>query len=99
MSKPKFTPGPWRVNYSDIQAKDYDSSEFNLTVARINAFSASREEQLEEIANAALIAAAPEMYEALENILAYLNQDPTAGDVTYAVSKVEQALAKARGES
>ena len=57
---------------------------------------------IEEIANAYLFAAAPELYEALNSVLAlFENQDhePDLKEVyAVTVSKIESAMSKARGE-
>lgn len=51
----------------------------------------------ETVANAHLIAAAPELYKALEDLL-YYAEDYSPRHYTMAVENAEKALAKARGE-
>ena len=72
MSEPKFTPGPWRANFEDY-TKPYVEilNEDNLVIAQIPDGEIIRGDKtilgLENIeANIDLIAAAPDMYEALE---------------------------------
>lgn len=68
MSKPKFTPGPWfflnQTEYIAISGTD----KYKRYVAEIDTriFGSSQEEMK---ANARLIAAAPEMYSVLKEIL------------------------------
>lgn len=98
--KEKFTPGPWfikprekwegcyGVSYSRTTIltdpeKQYSPRHVIATVARGN----GREE-----ANAALIAAAPELYKCLQSILAYCTINK------HYRGPAERALAKARGE-
>lgn len=103
MTKPKFTPGPWTAL---IQGKD---SEYIDVIDKNGRFicgcfeNIPREE--EPIANAALIAAAPDMYEALEEILSDLYTFPQVApgvdhpEVFDLKLKLRKLLRKARGES
>lgn len=61
MNDPKFTPGPWRTDCRLIggQIRITQVPNANMTVAQVNG------RQGEQEANARLIAAAPEMLEAL----------------------------------
>lgn len=105
MSEPKFTKGPWRV----IKHNDaYDEpilpgSDWTVEAANGQAVCYEGEYVLEADANAHLIAAAPELYDAasaaLQAIREHIEQGaPTArwGVVQF---KLNNALAKARGES
>jgi len=72
MSETKFTPGPWEVNFEDY-TKPYAEilNEDNIVIAQIPDGEIIRGDKtilgLENIeANINLIAAAPDMYEALE---------------------------------
>ena len=88
MSKPKFTPGPWQVHHEN-------------KVCRV-----IRDEQLEIIgwcdvnneANANLMAAAPDMYEALKNVCHNGCRESTADEFCLHCY-VAKALRKARGET
>ena len=98
MSAPKFTPGPWFVK--DDPALMIVAREGCPVVAELCAI--ERSEGNEEFANASLIAAAPELYEALESIAEYWNRDRNEDAMHdacwHAVNTAADALAKARGE-
>lgn len=99
--KTKFTPGPWsspenKSQYSNVRDLFNGNGQ---RFATIQFGSPSREVTEDEIeANARLIAAAPEMYEALENILrlSIFKAHGTAYDQEQ-VEKARAALAKASG--
>ena len=94
--QPKFTPGPWAVsedprpgmewNNEIVTAADYDN--------RICYMANGGKERADEfLANAFLIAAAPDLYAALEGVLRIADRKTVEFDVARA------ALAKARGEA
>lgn len=99
MSEPKFTPGPWVVcpdvgHQIPVASVAMDGIKLNVShVAGIR--------NGEGAANARLIAAAPELYEALEMLLR-LDEEHQRGadddDVCFEVRTAKTALAKARGE-
>ena len=97
MSEPKFTKGPWKATYdSQLQAAiEIYNTEDRIMVAVLP--DRGTVEAMPEIeANANLIAAAPDMYEALETIervagIGMMEDDP-------ARVKARDALRKARGE-
>ena len=105
MNKTKFTPGPWII-FTKLSSQENHKG-FILTDA--NKMCVADVEPIDEdgaagIYNAHLIAAAPDLYEALANLKPYLDSI-----VCYAstveeyeannfVFKVESALKKARGE-
>jgi hypothetical protein len=98
MSKTKFTPGPWEAQGLYIMFTNADTKQFDW-VAKVERFTGKYKH--EEAANAALIAAAPELYEALEKITAHmLAQFPWAlSEPLNSIMKASNAaLAKARGE-
>ena len=110
MSAPAFTPGPWHVFASGFAAKNYNSVEINdadgLTLAWAQKFIPPYVEQAE--ANARLIAAAPELYEALVGLLAVpkiAGCRPCGGvDLSYGpfenvFAKAVAAIAKVLGET
>ena len=69
MKTAQFTPGPWVVKSTDedINTKTIvDGNEF--WIARVLNFNHASDDIRESRANAALIAAAPAMYEALETV-------------------------------
>ena len=93
----KFTKGPWRAEqtierddvFLDICAED------SSVVSDVGVNGATEEQRR---ANAALIASAPELYEALENALPYLWSHKGQG-ARRAEEIAEAALKKARGEA
>lgn len=99
MSETKFTPGPWTT-------EDFNTQRFAVYApnGRICQMDITRDSQRAEEgqANAHLIAAAPELYEALREVLsAYVPGWDGAeySDVGGSVSHARAALAKARGEA
>lgn len=93
MKNTKFTAGPWILDKHDVIRTQLKNDSYTTIVLAENIHG--------NTGNAALIAAAPEMYEALEFIL----QDGVidALEITSvgkkAISKILRTLAKARGES
>ena len=92
MKKTKHTPGPW--TYADGVLKS-DNESLAILVIPKNVVS----NEPERIANARLIAAAPELLEALE----HLSREICAGEYVKhspdALRKLNAAIVKARGES
>lgn len=97
MSEPKFTPGPWRAGKSIYQSQARVVAEKGGRVADVFAY-----EEDQAHANAALIAAAPEMYEMLKNICEgcannrVMFAENVEGDCS--ACKISDLLKKARGE-
>ena len=86
MTEPKFTPGPWLV----------------AEEAKIKHPEGTLIAQAQYWPDAHLIAAAPELYEALEELYAEQKRPPLEKYKTSwekAIRKTEAALAKARGEA
>ena len=87
MKEFKGTPGPW--NYRDDEPDWVTDSNDNIAVARVTCYNTDSKAQL---ANAHLIAAAPELLEALQDLVVrcriYVN-----------TSDAQAAIAKALGES
>jgi len=99
-SETRFTPGPWKLFVHDAEYPNYghihgecgidDNGIMNIrTVAGIYKYGL----EAENSANARLIAAAPDLYAALENILARY------GIVNDDLCDARAALAKAKGET
>lgn len=92
----KHTPGPWNADGARID----DSSGFHVGWA--NEYASSFGNGVHR-ANARLIAAAPELLEALENIWDFLAEDDGEGACSplyqSAIDKVKAAIAKAKGEA
>ena len=102
MTEPKWTPGPWKVGgYMAVRGHtatiETNNERVLLHIATV--FTDRCDEW--SAANSRLIAAAPELYEALKNLvigyegaIRMLGQDPSEGS-RYA----RAVLAKARGET
>lgn len=92
MSEPKFTPGPWEISdgYYETRLDVVDPRGKEVAVLRLVPLEPPKTFE----ANARLIAAAPDMYDALESVL-------ECGSVNdqWWVGKVKDALLKARGEA
>lgn len=106
MGEPKFTPGPWHYGMAKIKIDDeydycikavIDGSSYVISEAfgRVSERTRPNAE-----ANARLIAAAPELYEALEDALkGWLATTSEPGlNLGEIEKKMKAALAKARGE-
>ena len=84
MSETKFTRGPWEIS------KHQDGS--SLIVIGPEDWDIARVDYPDRNPNAHLIAAAPELYETLEEVIRISDRKHDAWD------KAKAALAKARGE-
>ena len=98
MSEAKFTKGPWKATYdSQLQtAIEIYNTEDRVMVAVLP--DRGTVEAMPEIeANADLIAAAPDMYEALEEVWRILDSTmPLSRDNR--ADRIKRILCKARGE-
>jgi hypothetical protein len=92
--KTKHTPGPWQINtWNPTQVCDTDGE--NRGCAPIAYMSGT---QAEMVANAALIAAAPELFAALELCRARLRSASYKDDATtYALERASAAITRATG--
>lgn len=90
-TKPTHTPGPWKNQGTLVY-----QGETSAGVARIVADARGR-----ELENARLIAAAPEMLEALEYLVRMIDESPLYLDAEQEMmrNKAHETLKKARGES
>jgi hypothetical protein len=95
MPKTKFTQGRWWVTKPGYVASDYDNDRFHGVAVTL-----SPDGSVESEADAHLIAAAPDLYAALEKIVGTLIFEDDEGLVTYSeqVIAARAAMAKARGE-
>lgn len=82
MTKEKFTSGEWDIHHQDCCVE--------IMAGRVTIYFEPYP-TMEELANAQLIAAAPEMYDMLSSLLA-VGQHPKDEE------RIEKLLAKARGE-
>lgn len=114
MSTPKFTPGPWKPcrSHEDFEGPMFDIDEddaatyaarpFVRIEAATCAVTAAHDLFEFDAANAYLIAAAPELYEALLLLVDHQNGCPLPKYETQwrkAMADARAALAKARGEA
>ncbi len=98
MSEPKFTKGPWNCNRASAGGREIVVSE--VSPVDIAVLSRRDKTQSEIDANAHLIAAAPDLYAALDMLLLQCGEWDSTHDIddkTYEEARV--ALAKARGEA
>lgn len=89
----KHTPGPWvSIRYLDSRFYELGSNEFHARLAFTHGEGDTDE------ANMRLIAAAPDLLEALENLADYI--DERAGDnECRPLENARAAIAKAKGEA
>ncbi len=98
--KTKFTPGPWKVSHQingkrHVVRNDRQPGEFPLCLLPEGRIESER------MANAKLIAAAPELYQALELLLVECDAHLDYVDdenMLVRVNEARAALSKARGE-
>ena len=97
----KYTPGPWIVSDiypADVYAKDSTTGRGRCVSTGVDIRGGNVCNTAEDRANAALIAAAPELLAALERVLVChrlkISLDTNAG----AVEQARAAIAKAKGE-
>jgi hypothetical protein len=92
-----FTPGPWSASGTTVWGSDGGARN---TVADTTCCGSLTREQDE--ANATLIAAAPDLYAALERVIAFVDygtiQNTTNANVAMALDSARAALDKARSD-
>ena len=97
MADTKFTPGPWELRTDRSEYRIYARGQnVSGVAARINTDWPFPEQQAEQRANAHLIAAAPELYEALQDVLGLI---PLEFEESPLVAFAKATLAKARREA
>ena len=95
MNKPNFTPGPWHVGRGHELVTGMSGWKYYPVC-----WSKDDENVCDIVYNKAdadLIAAAPEMYKILDELLGSLKFHHP--DMHYSISQIESVLRKARGES
>ena len=97
MSETKHTPGPWVVK--SARSGFYVESQFDVIVESLDEY--GRYGAIDDEANARLIAAAPELLEALSCLTAVVGLTPIKGNLDAlqeAYDMARAAIAKAKGE-
>ena len=95
----KHTPGPWKVDnrYTWPEEKIIITDQHGVEIAKTNdTFRSEDFAKRRTTANAHLISAAPELLEALEDLIKRFGRAELAD---FDLSKQQKAIAKARGES
>lgn len=100
MTKRPWTPGPWfSLRYASGRGEDWGigipSGDGYIAVARVHRV--AQRDTAHEVANARLIAAAPELYEALDDLVNYLSN--TAHHNALPVAFARGVLRTAGGDS
>lgn len=93
MTQAKHTPGPWDCGVV-VNLRCIDTDEFGFSIAWINTDNHNKIEEAK--ANARLIAAAPELLEALEEIVSAADGDGWS-QLDADLRKARAAIAKATG--
>lgn len=98
----RHTPAPWIAKEDDEHHSSYahiigDKGEY---IARVPLYSHELDKHRpEQEANARLIAAAPELLDALQVAVKHMNDPYPAGDdLSHVLARAEAAIAKANGE-
>jgi len=97
MSKAKFTPAPWVLEYStyDVNGVNWEVEGADGAHVAQNNFGGNDRET--ELANARLIAAAPEMYEAADGLMNYHCSGCNHNCTNCQFAPLKAAVAKAKG--
>jgi hypothetical protein len=93
VSDTEFTPGPWIANGRYIGVLGHKSF-----IGECKDVNGNWSDTKTTVANANLIAAAPELYEALDQMVAFMTEFGCYSESRPVVRVGMQALAKARGE-
>ena len=95
MSETKHTPGPWKTSYTNLSVVIAENGAVVARASKLNGL-------VNLQANARLIAAAPELLEALESIASMYDYEASCGDLASrlyeATCLARAAIAKATGE-
>jgi hypothetical protein len=103
-NKPKWTPGPWFIDWEPVGDEDVGVTGYEPSGHFVHGEPHSPNYvYLDRSANAHLIAAAPDLYEALDAVLQQywpddFPSDPIQFGVDHPAHMARVALAKARGE-
>lgn len=103
MNAPKFTPGPWyleelklnRFTGEPFETGQIVGPDHNEIIADIPDYRYDPADAIRQTANARLIAAAPELYEALDQLRTVMACHDSTPEEFLALSNAVNALAKA----
>jgi hypothetical protein len=98
MTEPKFTPGPWKV-FDTPSGKIVGIGTEDGTGVTDRGFGVWGMDSEEAAATAALIAAAPDLFEALSEILSYSGGAANALEDPYVMERAHAALSKSLNTS
>lgn len=93
---PSFTPGPWKIIDHDEDYIAITDDEQMYGICKIEEDASENRSAMK--ANARLIAAAPELLEALKETIAWMNWDEAGWEKDF-VLKVRELIARAEGTS
>ena len=109
MSGAAFQPGPWAASEMTMDAASWESlradQSLHIVQANWDGFTGDVvacvwcDDDHDEAATARLIAAAPELFEALETARQFVDPRYFPGTAPAALEKIDAALALARGET
>jgi hypothetical protein len=92
----KHTPGPWHIKH------EWNIFSGERLVANTGGYTSNRDGEAvrqENIANANLVAAAPDLLDAAERVLRIVGGDPDRPDYAETIRDLALAIKKSRGES
>lgn len=100
----EFTPGPWKTVPPLKPGPNQENDRLIVGphrehVAEVFQYQNPSNQNGPSIANANLIVAAPELYEAAEQVLQKTNPDVVSVNARRALDKLRAALARAKGET
>ena len=100
MSEPKWTPGPWAVETRDKETwvVAYCGDDDPWFVCNPELYIGPGKTDRAP-ANAHLIAAAPDLYEAMDGLHSWFGEEGDGRDISALLIAARAALAKARGEA
>lgn len=95
----KHTPGPWETDRNNVHPGHIATIDCRFSSDRVVIWSPYwPKDDAEQEANARLIAAAPDLLDALEEIVGYTGGAETALDDENLMDRIYDAISKARGK-